>query len=96
VKLDGFHGLQRICKAVPKKDMKNRDRSDFISEVKSIIRDPNDTGSARRTMRTPQPDVIVARIESIISNPRWKNSAPEKAMKELRGLLIHAEKGCLR
>jgi hypothetical protein len=77
--------------------MKNRrDRTDFINDTKNIVRAANDMFSTKRTQKTPPPDVIVAKIMSILENPRWKGYAPEKAMKELQSLLIHAEKGCLR
>jgi hypothetical protein len=81
---------------VPKKDLKGRDRTDFINEVKNIIRDPKDMSSKKRTMNTPAPDIIVSKIRAIIDNPRWKERVPYKAFKELNNLCLHAEKGCLR
>jgi polyhydroxyalkanoate synthesis regulator phasin len=97
VKLDCFHAIQGVTQCVKKKDMSNRDRKEFFTEVQNIIRDTSDESSPKRTLPTPSPTCISQKISNILENSKWQEQVPAAALQELRNLdTLHVQKGCLR
>lgn len=103
VKLDPFHAIQRITSKIPKKGAKGspirRLRSQLVTGLKLVIRDPTDQGE-KRTKPTPSKDVIKTSIANFLK--QWKDVEfdgtklmPQCAVDEINKLLIHVEKGCL-
>jgi hypothetical protein len=97
IKLDGFHGIQRICKTVKKKTIPERERMEFFAEVKDILRCPADRSNVKRTLSTPSPDCMSRKINRIVENPKWQALLPDITFKELGKLdSLHVKNACLR
>ena len=95
MKLDLFHAIQRITSVVKKKDAPAPVRQAFFKQLRLAFRDSRDRGDSR-TMNTPNPGEIRSNIERIIGDPKWRQCIPEKAFSELKSLLTHVDRECLR
>ena len=96
VKLDIFHAVQRISRAMSKQ------HTMFLScihDFKMTLRNPVDLGK-RRTMHTPTSDAIIRNIERFMNT--WssithidKNIITPKVAKQVHLLQAHINHGCL-
>lgn len=96
VKLDVFHAVQRVTRAMSKR------HSLFytcIHDLRMIFRYPTDI-CKKRTMNTPNTALILKNLDDFIL--KWKNAEhndhhilTDKVMVQLQSLRIHMQRGCL-
>lgn len=97
VKLDLFHAIQRIVKKIPKRKKLSKD---MANDIGLIFRATNDYGENRKC-NTPKPADIIEnfrKFEKKWKNPKYKNGTnilSKEIRKEMKKLMVHAEKGCL-
>ena len=96
VYLDIFHAVQRISTKIPKR---HPYYYECLKSLQLVFRDPSDQGSVRMKV-TPPPHVL--RQQMCMFQETWKDMEfngkkilPPLAMKEIRCLLVHMERGCL-
>ena len=96
VKLDLFHAVQRVLKAVSNR---NPLYTRFLKELRHCFRQPNDCAK-ERNMNTPTAQEVSLNLRQF--KERWGSLAYKekavlntKATKEIDNLLVHAENGCL-
>ena len=96
VKLDVFHAVQRITRAMSKK---HTFYYECIKDLRMVFRYPVDIGT-KRTMETPEPSHILSNLDNFVA--KWKNLKPDsqkiltdKVMKQVINLRTHIECGCL-
>lgn len=88
VKLDIFHGLQRITRTIPKRHKKS---SACSADLKFVVRDRDDQG-AIRTRNTPNQSVIEENMSIFVS--KWSNNGNDSSPwtadtdKEVSNLLV--------
>lgn len=102
IKLDLFHGIQRIVKKIPKQGgnaMVKRLRKQLLKDLRLCFRNPSDVGVNRKEA-TPSAKITEDNIQQFIT--KWKDEevestkiCPEKAHDEVRKLLVHVKLECL-
>ena len=102
IKLDLFHGIQRIVKKVPKHSgsaMIKRLRKQLMKDLRLCFRKSSDVGDERKE-NTPPPTVTESNIGKFLV--KWKNEEVENtkilsvsACDEIEKLLVHVRLGCL-
>ena len=96
VKLDTFHAVQRITRAMSK-------RHPFfyscMSDLRMVFRLPTDIGN-KRTMNSPDNNVMLTNLETFVQ--KWKDAEhdgkkiiTEKVMHQISALKVHIRRGCL-
>ena len=103
VKLDWFHGIQRVTSEVPRKkgvteEMKSLRRK-MIANLKMVVRQPHDYGSQRKSSTADEVS-MERNINEFLKI--WRDQEidgslvlPQSALKAIDGLLIHVRSGCL-
>lgn len=96
VYLDIFHAVKRFTEKIPKRHPL---RKECLREWRMVFRDPSDQGE-KRVSSTPSPDILECNINNFLKH--WKNVEYDgkkllsaAALKEIRNLRVHIEKGCL-
>ena len=93
VKLDLFHGVQRVTRTIPKG---NEFSARFSKEFGQIFRANGDVGD-RRTSPTPQPNILNENLNNFLK--RWKDILEEnnlgKTLIVIENLRKHIDHGCL-
>ena len=102
IKLDLFHGIQRIVKKIPKQSgtaVVKRLRKQLIKDLRLCFRKSSDLGDERKE-NTPSPTVTESNIQQFIL--KWKDEEienskilPVPAHNEIEKLLVHIKFGCL-
>ncbi|XP_066927265.1 uncharacterized protein, partial [Clytia hemisphaerica] len=96
VKLDLFHGIQRVTNTIPANKF-STERSKFINDFSLVFRERGDVGKAREKP-TPSKDVILNNIDSFLRMNKTfigNLSNKDEFMKQVELLKKHVEKGCL-
>ena len=75
VKLDVFHAVQRITRAISKK---HTFYYECIKDLRMVFRYPTDIGT-KRTMETPEPSHILSNLDNFVA--KWKNLKPDSAQR---------------
>ena len=97
VKLDLFHGVQRITKKMSKRHPSFYSCKD---DLKLVFRHPTDLGR-KRTLPTPKPDQLQKNMDRFTQKWSARTSIHgtqiinEKVLKELNALKQHMQRGCL-
>ena len=96
VYLDLFHAIKRVTEKIPKRHSL---RSEYINHLCMVFRDTRDRGPERK-MKTPDSHVLAKQLKEF--EDKWKdikyNGVPvlsTAAIKEIRNLEVHINKGCL-
>ena len=96
VYLDLFHAVKRISDKIPKRHPL---RKECVEDLRMVFRDPTDQGS-KRTKETPSAAILIKNIRNF--EDRWKSTQSagkmvlnQAAIKEIRNLEVHMNKGCL-
>lgn len=96
VKLDIFHAVQHIVRKIPKR---HPFFFECVNDLKLVFRSPTDIGK-QRTQSTPPSSIILQQLNDFVR--KWKpckyngwQIITDLAMKEINGLLLHIQKGCL-
>ena len=96
VYLDIFHAVQRVAKKIPKR---HPYRFQCMESLKLVFREKCDHGTTR-TKPTPAPSVLHQNLVKF--QQQWENISydgrkilPPAAVKEIKSLLVHVDKGCL-
>lgn len=96
VKLDVFHAVQRVTRAMSKKHALFHT---CAHDLRLVFRCKTDIGK-KRTMNTPNLTVLLSNMDNFIS--KWENAEyngqrilTEKTIKQLKLLKAHIECGCL-
>ena len=96
VKLDVFHAVQRITRAMSKRHILFYP---CMNDLRMVFRDPTDIGK-KRTMNTPSSSLMLTNMDNFVS--KWKNAEhngyrilTEKVMGQIHGLRVHIQRGCL-
>ena len=87
VKLDIFHGLQRITRTIPKRSKMS---SSCSADLRLVVRNRSDVG-ATRIAETPSPKVINENMDIFVS--KWNNGSPstpwtDETTKEVNNLKV--------
>ena len=96
VKLDVFHAVQRITRAMSKK---NSFFHECIKDLRMVFRHPIDIGT-KRTMPTPESSPMLQNLDNFVAKWRDVESNSQKiltnkVMKQIMSLRTHTECGCL-
>ncbi len=96
VKLDMFHAVQRVSRAMSKKHLLFHT---CIHDFRMIFRDPTDI-CKKRTMSTPDAAEIMKNMDNFVV--KWKNAEyngrnilTDNVMEQLQSLCKHIRQGCL-
>lgn len=96
VKLDVFHGVQRITRAMSKRHVLFYP---CMNDLRMVFRHPTDIGK-KRTMNTPDSSLMLSNLDNFVS--KWKNAEhngykilTEKVMGRISALHVHIQHGCL-
>ena len=93
VKLDIFHAIQRVTRAIPKGSEFSKK---FTKDLGMIFRQKSDCGEVRE-MATPSHPVILQNVDNFIK--RWSTflslDGMNRALLEIDHLRAHIRKGCL-
>ncbi len=94
--LDIFHAVQRITKAIPKRHPYHKH---CLQSLTFVFRDPSDQG-LNRNKPTPPPHILRENMRKF--QTQWEGVSfngreilPPAAIKEIRCLMKHIDKGCL-
>ena len=96
VKLDLFHGVQRVIRVMSKKHLLYHA---CVNDFKLLFREKADIGK-KRTMTSPSTAQLLVNFDHFIT--KWKNAEhngnnilTQKVMEQIELLLIHVRRGCL-
>ena len=93
VKLDIFHGVSRVTRECKKRKLSKSQRKLFNHQLRLCVRREGDCGIERKKS-TASVTTISNNLERL--ETQWMGVIAKKAVKEIRNLLRHARKGCLR
>ena len=99
VKLDLFHGVQRVTKTLSRKHTHKLTQR-CMQDLRLVFRQDGDS-SERRMCTTPTPQVMMTKMDSFIT--KWKDVANDKGVRlfsaqtdtALNNLKCHIQRGCL-